>query len=194
MKKTWTALTVATMLFLGGAAPSAHASGEASLYWGRASVDQFFLPSMNTFGGTVGAFAGIVGLELGLEYSPITSFQVGPIGLGASIFNVMGNLVVQVPAGPLVPYGTVGYGAFIGRAKLDVAGAIDEEFLGTIGALNYGFGAKVFFTEHVGARVDWRRFSVQTSDVPDLTIPFTNVQIDTSPDLDRFVVGAAFRF
>lgn len=193
MKKTWMALIVASLLFL-GAATSAHAGGEASLYWGRASVDQFFLPSMNTFGGTVGAFAGIVGLELGLEYSPIASFQVGPIGLGASMFNVMGNLVLQVPAGPVVPYGTVGYGAFIGRANVDVANVIDEEFLGTIGALNYGLGAKVFFTEHVGARVDWRRFSVQTNDVPDLTIPFTQVQIDTSPDLDRFVVGVAFRF
>jgi hypothetical protein len=193
MKKASIALAVVTLVFLAQAVP-AQAGGEASLYWGRSSVDQFFLPSMNTFGGTVGAFADFVGFELGIEYSPIASFEVGPIGLGASLLNVMGNLVVQVPAGRVVPYGTIGYGAFIGRANLDVGGVVNEDFLGTLGALNYGFGAKVFFTDHVGARVDWRRFSVQTDAAPDLTIPLTNTRIDTTPDLNRLVVGAAFRF
>ncbi|MFQ5792999.1 MAG: outer membrane protein, partial [Acidobacteriota bacterium] len=137
-------------------------------------------------------FSGPFGLELGLEYSPVASFNVGPIGVGASIMNVMGNFVVQIPVGRFAPYGTVGYGVMIGRANID---PLPIEFLGRVGAFNFGFGAKIFVSEHIGLRLDYRRFAVQTdSDSPELQVPLTSFRIDTSPDLDRFVAGVAFRF
>jgi hypothetical protein len=104
----------------------------------------------------------------------------------------MGNLVVQIPIGDFYPYGTIGYGILIGRADDE---SLPEEFLGNFGTLNFGFGAKIFFSESVGIRLDYRRFAVQTGDEPpDLTIPLTDIQIEASPDLNRFAGGVAFRF
>lgn len=176
---------------LAGAAES-RASGEASVYLGRSYSGNLSFVDMNTFGGTIGAFSGPVGFEFGLEYSPVFGVDIGPIGVGASILNVMGNVVVQAPLGRFAPYGTVGYGAFIGRAGID---PLPIGFVGTLGALNFGFGGKIYLSDRIGVRVDYRRFAVQTgSDALDFEIPFTGIRVDARPNLNRFVGGVAFRF
>ena len=191
MKKTWMVSIVSTVTLLSFTG-NAGAEGQAWFYLGRSYTDQFLLEDMTTFGGSIGAFGRIVGVEFALEYSPVKDFQVGALDFGASLTNVMGNLVVQIPIGDFYPYGTIGYGVLIGRANLD---ELPEEFLGNFGTLNFGFGGKIFFSDHVGVRLDYRRFAVQTGDeAPDLTLPFTDIQIEASPDLNRLAGGVTFRF
>ncbi len=190
MTRKWVLALAVTMavLFL---TENAYAKGEASIYIGRTFTSALFLENMTTFGGTVGAYGGVVGFEFGLEYSPSSNFQVPFLDLGASLTNIMGNLVVQIPIGEFYPYGTVGYGVVIASAGSDVP----DEFLGTNGAFNFGFGAKIFFSRSIGLRFDYRRFAIQTGDEdPDLGIPFTGIKIEASPDLNRFVGGVTFRF
>lgn len=183
---------VAAALLIVGAG-RANAGAEASIYLGRTSATGVVLENMSTFGGTIGAFSKIVGIEFGLEYSPTTSFDIGPIDAGASMLNAMGNLVLQIPAGPVIPYGTVGYGAIV--ANTNVSDWPFDFLGGTVGAFNFGFGAKIFFSQNVGLRVDYRRFALQTGDAEtELRIPLTDITIDANPDLNRFVVGAAFRW
>ena len=156
---------------------TANAEGQASVYLGRTFTSALFLENMTTFGGTVGAYGGVVGFEFGLEYSPKSNFQVPFLDLGASLTNLMGNLVVQIPIGQFYPYGTIGYGVVIANAGSDVP----RDFLGTNGAFNFGFGAKVFFSRSVGLRLDYRRFAIQTGDEdPDLGIPFTGIKIEAA--------------
>ncbi len=192
MRRTVTLSYVVALVLTVGVG-TANADAEASIYFGRTSATGLVLEDMSTFGGTIGAFSRIFGFEFGLEYSPTTSFDVGPIAAGASILNVMGNLVVQIPAGPVLPYGTVGYGAIV--ANTNVSDWPFDFLGGTTGAFNFGFGAKVFFSESIGLRVDYRRFALQTGDGDgELRIPLTGITIDTNPDLNRFVIGAAFRW
>ena len=191
MRKASVLMIVLTTTFL-SASDEARAEGQAFLFLGRTFASDLLLEDMTTFGGTIGAYGNVVGFELGLEYSPTKSFEVESVDLGASLTNVMGNLVVQIPIGDFYPYGTIGYGILIGRADDE---SLPEEFLGNFGTLNFGFGAKIFFSESVGIRLDYRRFAVQTGDEPpDLTIPLTDIQIEASPDLNRFAGGVAFRF
>ena len=169
----------------------ADAAGEASIFYGLTSTGDVLIEDMTTFGGTVGAYGGFIGFELGLEYSPTSTFQIGNIEAGASLLNFMGNVVVQVPLGPFIPFGTVGYGVVSGNPSIDVP----EGFIGTVGAFNFGFGGRLFFSDHVGVRVDWRRFALQTDDeAPEFYIPFTDIRINTTPKLDRIAVAVAFRW
>ena len=171
---------------------TADAEGQASVYLGRTFTSGLFLETLTTFGGTVGTYGGVVGFEFGLEYSPKASFQAPFQDVGASLTNLMGNLVVQIPIGQFYPYGTIGYGVVIGNGGLEVP---DESAGAHNAAFNFGFGAKVFFSRSVGLRLDYRRFAIRTSDEdPDLGIPFTGIRIEASPDLNRFVGGVTFRF
>ena len=86
----------------------------------------------------------------------------------------------------------MGYGGFFANASGDLA---TDDFLGTYGAFNYGFGIKMFFHENVGIRIDYRRFAIQTDvDDPSLEIPIAGIEIDAGPDVDRFVAGLALRW
>jgi hypothetical protein len=180
-----------TMAALAMTAGQADASGEASFFFGRSSTGDVGIEDMTTFGGTVGAYSRIVGFELGVEYSPTSSFAIEDIEAGASLTNFMGNVVFQIPFGAVIPFGTVGYGVISGNPSIDIPAG----FLGTVGAFNYGFGGRVFFSEHVGIRVDWRRFALQTDDeAPEFTIPLTGVRINTTPKINRFAIGVALRW
>ena len=185
-------LLVSSVILWGLGMGEAAASGEASLMAGRSFVGDFRLEDHTNFGGTLGAYSGPVGVEFGVDYLPVTDFAVGSAGFGASLWNLMGNVIVQIPIGPIVPFGTVGYGAVIADAD---TGPGNDDFLGTFGALNYGFGGKFFFSDPVGVRVDYRRFAVQTGDdEADLRIPLTDERIETDPDFDRLMFGVVFRW
>jgi hypothetical protein len=180
-----------TVMVLWMCAAEAHATGEASFFYGRSSTNDVGIENMKTFGGTVGAYSKFVGFELGLEYSPTSSFQVGEIEAGASLMSFMGNVVLQIPFGPVIPFFTVGYGVISGNPNIDIPAG----FLGTVRAFNFGFGGRFFFSEHVGVRVDWRRFALQTEDeAPELFIPLTDIRINTTPKINRFAIGVAFRW
>ncbi len=184
-------LTLLLCVFWVGAS-RAEAKGEASFMLGRTFVDELLLEDKTSFGATVGVFSRIVGFEFGFDYMPTSDFVVPGVDLGASVMNLTGNVVVQAPLGQFYPYGTVGYGAFFANASGDLA---TDEFLGTYGAFNYGFGLKMYFSENVGVRVDYRRFAIQTdADDPSLDIPFPGDNINTEPDVDRFLVGVALRW
>lgn len=183
-------LVVFAMVFI----PSnrTEASGEASLLIGRAFVGSLELRDRTSFGGTVGFFSHFVGFELGVDYMPTSDFQLPGIDLGASVANLTGNVVVQAPLDDIVPYGTVGYGAFFANASGDLD---TSEFLGTYGAFNFGLGVKVYFAENVGLRIDYRRFAIQTDqDDPGLVIPVGGIAINSEPDVDRFMAGLALRW
>ncbi len=104
----------------------------------------------------------------------------------------MGNVVVQAPLGRFAPYGTMGYGALVTRAGID---PLSIGLSHTAGAWNYGLGAKVFLSKHVGLRVDYRRFAVTgAGQDAGVDLPLTDLRLNTTPDLSRFVGGVAFRF
>lgn len=193
MKNTSTTPTFLPFTFalaLGLCASVASAEGQASLYYGRAGIDIVPVLSVDTFGGSVGFFAGAVGAELAVEHMPVGGLDLGIASLGASMTNLMGNFVVQVPIGRVQPYGTLGYGALYGRAGLDPFLTIG----GVTGALNFGGGAKVFVTERVGVRFDYRRFVPRTDGIPDVDLPLTDLTLSLDPNLDRFIGGVTFRF
>ncbi len=171
---------------------SAEASGEASFLLGKTFVDELRLEDKTSFGATIGVFSRIVGFELGFDFMPTSDFEIAGVDLGASVLSLAGNVVLQAPLGEFYPYGTVGYGGFFANASGDLA---TDDFLGTFGAFNYGFGIKMFFSENVGIRLDYRRFAIQTDiDDPSLVIPVAGIEIDAGPDVDRFVGGLAVRW
>jgi len=173
-------------------APVAHAEGQAFLFAGRSFTGDFLLEDKVTVGGAIGAFRGPLGFEVTFDYTPLAAFTVGSLGSGVALTNVAGNVVVQVPIGDFAPYGTVGYGLFFADADAP-PGTVD--FLGRFNAFNFGFGAKVFVTDHFGVRIEYRRIAIQTdADNPKLRIPIAGITIDPSADVDRFTVGASFRF
>lgn len=189
-QRTKLVFVVIAMLSLLSFAASASAEGQASLYYGRAGINIVPVASFDTFGGSIGFFSGPVGVELALEHMPLGGFNLGIANLGASMTNFMGNGIVQIPMGRVQPYGTVGYGALYGRAGLDpflTAG-------GWTRALNYGGGAKIFVTERIGFRVDYRRFVPDTEALPDVEVPFTDVSLSLDPNFDRITGGIVFRF
>lgn len=187
------ALVLSLVLATSLAAPErAEADGEASFMVGRAYVGDLLLEDKTSFGATVGAFSTFVGFEVGIDYMPTSQFTVTGVDLGASALNLTGNVVVQAPIGGFVPYGTLGYGGFFANASGDLD---TSDFLGTYGAFNYGLGVKVFFTDRVGLRVDYRRFAIQTDeDDPTLVIPIGETPISSEPDVDRFLIGLALRW
>jgi hypothetical protein len=183
---------VAFLLILAGGFSDAEAKGEASFMVGKTFVDELRLQDKGSFGGTIGVFSRIVGFELGFDFMPTAEFDVPGVDLGASVLNLTGNVVLQAPLGDFYPYGTLGYGALFANASGDLA---TDEFLGTFGAFNYGFGLKMYFHENVGIRVDYRRFAIQTDvDDPGLEIPFVGEAISSEPDISRFFVGVALRW
>jgi hypothetical protein len=183
---------VAFLLILAMGPKGAEAKGEASFMIGKSFVEELRLEDKTSFGATVGVFSEIVGFELGFDFMPTSDFDVEGVDLGASVLNLAGNVVLQAPLGEFYPYGTLGYGALFANASGDLA---TEDFLGTYGAFNYGFGLKMYFHENVGIRVDYRRFAIQTDeDDPGLEIPIVGEEINAEPDIDRFFVGVALRW
>jgi opacity protein-like surface antigen len=185
-------IPVAFLLILASGFSDAEAEGEASFMVGKTFVDELRLQDKASFGGTIGVFSRIVGFELGFDFMPTSEFEVPGVDLGASVLNLAGNVVLQAPLGQFYPYGTLGYGALFANASGDLA---TDEFLGTFGAFNYGFGLKMYFHENVGIRVDYRRFAIQTDvDDPGLDIPIVGERINAEPDISRFFVGVALRW
>jgi len=183
-------LVVPWMLSLGSS--DVEASGEASFLLGKAFVDDLRLEDKTSFGATIGVFSRVVGFELGFDFMPTSDFDIAGVDLGASVLSLAGNVVLQAPLGEFFPYGTVGYGGFFANASGDLA---TDDFLGTFGAFNYGFGIKMFFHENLGIRIDYRRFAIQTDvDDPSLEVPIAGIEIDAEPDVDRFVAGLALRW
>jgi hypothetical protein len=87
-------IPVALLLILAGEFSDAEAKGEASFMVGKTFVDELRSRQDGSFGGTIGVFSRIVGFELGFDFMPTSDFEVLG-GLGASVLNVAGNVVLQ---------------------------------------------------------------------------------------------------
>lgn len=97
--------------------------------------------------------AGIIGGELDFGYAPNFFGDGGEFGSN-SVIDLMGNLIVGVPAGGqngagIRPYATIGAGMLRLRA-----GDLSETKLG----MNGGVGIMGFLSDHLGIRADVRYF------------------------------------
>jgi hypothetical protein len=136
---------------------------------------------------------GVIGVEGDFGY---TSDFFGRTDLGgSSVFTTMANMVVGVPFGGqhgfgIRPYGLVGIGAV--KANGD---AFDNllSFSDYHAAWNFGGGAMIFFTTHVGIRGDVRHF--RSLEAVDLLPATPRTELGTGHlDFTRGSFGLVFRF
>lgn len=120
--------------------------------------------------------AGIFGFEAEFGYVPDFFGDAGALGSN-SVMDVMGNLVIAVPAGGtrgagFRPYLTVGAGLL--RTTLDGIGGTTASISNNELGMNAGVGATSYFADHVGIRGDVRYFRnvTDSSSVNDLNIDF----------------------
>lgn len=142
----------------------------------EARADVFVVPSMNwTFGSdytdmsrqgwgvSVGATGAFIGFEI--DWSRTHDFfaaDVAPQPLSAAdnrMQTLMFNLLVTLPTGRVKPYLAVGAGVIQSRVTADLALlGFDDNGIG----FSFGGGIVGYFTDHVGVRVDLRRFRTVT--------------------------------
>ena len=110
-------------------------------------VDAFSNPTdSGVFGARINPGSGPIGLEHTLAFTPrfIDSESKG------FIYN--SNLLIQIPALPVRPYGTVGAGLI--HSSGNTAGVFGTSF-----AINYGGGVKISISGPVGIRIDVRGYT-----------------------------------
>jgi len=149
-----------------------------------------------TWGGTAGWMgAGIVGFEADFNHTPKffepKNADTNPTLFGPNnVTSLMGNLLVGAPIGGqhgvgVRPYASIG----VGLLKQNVPGT--TEFLKVSSndfGMNFGFGAHVFASDHVGFRGDVRYLrSLQKDDNSATEFALGNF------DFWRWTVGVTFR-
>lgn len=119
---------------------------------------------------------GIFGVEADFGYVPDFFGDKGTLGAN-SVIDVMGNLIVSIPAGGthgrgLHPYLSVGTGLI--RTKLDGVPGRRGSLTNSDMGINAGVGASGYFSSHVGIRGDVRYFRTldDNSVVNDANIDF----------------------
>jgi hypothetical protein len=170
MKKTAILLALLASLFYGRYALAA----DVTIYTGYQNPGNLSFGNLDQnpqSGGIVGARfggGGILGFEQTLGYS--WKFLVS----GQRAFNSQSNVVVAVPAGRVVPYGTAGIG-FITTFG-DLQGIEDIADIGTKFTINYGGGVKFKnLAGPLGFRIDVRGYSVP--DVFSQTLNFVEASV-----------------
>ncbi len=120
--------------------------------------------------------AGIFGFEADFGYVPDFFGDAGALGSN-SVMDVMGNLVISIPAGGtrgagFHPYLTVGAGLL--RTTLDGIGGASASVSNNELGMNAGVGATGYLADHVGIRGDVRYFRnvTDSSSVNDLDVDF----------------------
>ena len=139
----------------------AHAEGYVSPFIGV----NFNNPSGNgraNYGinaGYMGA-GGVIGGEFEFGYSPSFFGNQGTYGSN-NVLDVMGNLIVGIPAGGTFgagvrPYATIGFGLL--RSQLNAGPFGAEQITNNDPGINVGAGVMGFLSDHVGLRGDVRYF------------------------------------
>jgi opacity protein-like surface antigen len=106
------------------------------------------------FGVALGSLGGPVGFEEDIGYA--RGFFGDIADGGSSVFVLMSNVMIGVPAGPIRPYVVGGLGLIKSHVDFDVSSLVsaDDNNLG----YDLGGGLTIAFGDHVGVRGDLRRF------------------------------------
>jgi hypothetical protein len=112
---------------------------------------------------------GIIGAELDFGYAPSFFGNQGTFGSNY-VMDLMGNLIVGVPAGSqnytagVRPYGTIGFGLM--RSQVNAGPTGTTQISNNDPGINAGAGVMGFLSPHVGLRGDVRYFrDVHNTDV-----------------------------
>jgi len=104
--------------------------------------------------------AGIIGAEVDFGYAPSFFGNQGIFGSN-SVSDLMGNLIVGIPAGGthgvgVRPYATIGVGLL--RTQINGATSTASSIRNNEAGMNAGVGVMGFFSNHLGIRGDVRYF------------------------------------
>ena len=168
------------MLVLLVAPEVAQADGIATTFMGMSFSDD---PSnkARTVGLSLASMTGgVVGFELDFgRTNTSNNFMVD-----GQVTTVTGNIILGIPIKAVRPYVLAGVGWL--RTKGEVSGGASTKHEGL--GIDFGAGLMGFFTEHVGARVDWRHFRAGRN-----SGDFLGFEFDDAGDW-RLTVGLALRF
>ncbi len=113
--------------------------------------------------------AGIIGAEVDFGYAPSFFGNQGVFGSN-SVSDLMGNLIVGIPAGGthgvgVRPYATIGVGLL--RTQINGATSTASSISNNEAGMNAGVGVMGYFSNHLGIRGDVRYFrNLKDSSVP----------------------------
>jgi hypothetical protein len=104
--------------------------------------------------------AGIIGAEVDFGYAPSFFGNQGVFGSN-SVSDLMGNLIVGIPAGGtrgvgVRPYATIGVGLL--RTQINGATSTARSIRNNEAGMNAGVGVMGYFSDHLGIRGDVRYF------------------------------------
>ena len=138
---------------------------------------------------------GVFGIEFETGYTK-DFFGKTDAG-GSAVLTLTGNLVLGIPFGGqqgfgIRPYGVFGLGVLQTRTDFG-ANNIDENNF----AWDFGGGALIFFSQHVGVRADLRYMrafdDLDVSELDDI-IDIGDIQRPGKLDFTRFTTGLIIRF
>ncbi len=148
------------VLFMVLAAPAARAEGFVTPFVGfsfnsqaggcgnPATCEQ----RRTNLGISAGTSHGIFGFEEDISY--IKEFYGTQAGAQNAVLTITSNMMLQLPSGPIRPYGLIGLAFIRPHATLDVVGMqMDRNALGW----DVGGGVNFHLQRHVGLRSDLRR-------------------------------------
>jgi len=136
----------------------------------------------NNWGVSLGTMGTVFGAEFDIGYAP-EFFGKGDTGDNA-VLTIMSNLMVNIPAGPVRPYGVIGLGLVRPHAQLNSSlGDVSQNTLG----YDIGGGLNIFIVHSFGIRGDIRHIHT----LQDVTLGLLQNQ---PLDFWRASAGVTFRF
>ena len=108
-----------------------------------------------TYGISIGYLGPLVGVEEEFVYTP-TFFGSSSASTSNNVLTLMSNVLVNVPLGPIRPYGTIGLGLLRTNVDFTVAGLASVRNSGL--GWDVGGGLFVNATPHLGVRADLRHY------------------------------------
>ena len=107
------------------------------------------------YGFGIGYLGPLVGFEEEFVYTP-SFFGSRSTSTSNNVLTLMSNVLVNVPLGPIRPYGTIGLGLLRTNVDFTVAGLASVQNSG----LGWDIGGGLFLdvTPHVGVRADLRHY------------------------------------
>jgi opacity protein-like surface antigen len=138
------------------------------------------------FGVSIGKMGGVFGFEEDIAYAK-DFFGTTP-GAESNVFTAMSNLVIGIPAGPVVPYALGGVGLVRPHVSLNPTQiSADNNAIGW----DLGGGVNIFFGKSVGIRGDIRHFHT-LQDVSVLHLG--SIVSGQKLDFNRASVGLTLKF
>ena len=160
MQRVMKVLVLCATIAMVSAPTLAHADGYISPFVGANLGNNSGNGRVNV-GADVGWMgAGVIGGELDFGYAPSFFGNEGIFGSN-SVLDVMGNVIVGIPAGGqrgagVRPYATIGLGIL--RSQITAGTGVVRTFSNTEAGVNLGVGVMGYFSDHVGIRGDVRYF------------------------------------